>query len=69
VSPLGEDTPEYLKADGMYRRDGTDRAEWVQFGSVLIERFGEDGKPVDQDVMLASEFIARFSSAIPAPVQ
>jgi hypothetical protein len=36
---------------------------------VLIERLGEDGKPVDQDVLLVSEFKARFGSAIPAPVQ
>lgn len=61
---------EYIEADDMYRRAGTGRADWVQLtGSVLIERLGEDGKPADGDVLLASEFNARFRSAVPIPAQ
>lgn len=56
----------YRQDDDMYRRGGSHRSEWVQFtGSVFIERLGEDGKPVDEDVLLASEFNARFGTAFP----
>lgn len=58
---------EYIQADDMYNRGGADRSNWVQFsGSVLIERLGEDDKPVDQDVLLAAEFNSRFGFSVPA---
>ncbi|MET4144285.1 hypothetical protein [Arthrobacter sp. UYCo732] len=57
---------DYVQTDDMYNRGGSDRSIWIQFsGSVLIERLGEDGKPVDQDVLLASEFNTRFGFALP----
>jgi hypothetical protein len=59
-------TGEYVESDDMYRRGGNDRSEWIEFtGSVLLERLGEDGEAVDQDVLLATEFNARFGTAFP----
>lgn len=60
-------TGEYVEADDMYRRGGSDRSEWIEFtGSVLLERLGEDFEPVGQDVLLAAEFNARFGTTFPA---
>jgi hypothetical protein len=59
-------TGEYVEADDMYRRGGSDRSEWIEFtGSVHVERLDADFEPLDQDVLLAGEFNARFGTAFP----
>lgn len=59
-------TGEYNQADDMYHRGGKDRNSWIELsGSVLIERLGEDDQVLEQDVLLASEFNARFGFGIP----
>lgn len=56
----------HIPGDDMYFRGGVDRSGWIQLsGSVLIEHLGEGDKPVGQDLLLASEFNARFGASLP----
>jgi hypothetical protein len=57
----------YVADDDMYFRGGT-RNDWIELtGAVLIRPLNDHA--CGSDVLLASEFNARFGTAVPVPVR